>query len=98
MDIQKLQSIVADQREEMLANGYFEYCSRPEESQLDLNSNRAQVVIGVRRSGKSTLCEMFLRRKSINFAYVNFDDERLDGLQTDDYKGSAVVPNYDNDR
>jgi len=84
MDIQKLQSIVADQREEMLANDYSEYCSRPEESQLDLNSNRAQVVIGVRRSGKSTLCEMFLRRKSINFAYVNFDDERLEGLQTDD--------------
>lgn len=84
MDIQKLQSIVADQREEILANDYSEYCSRPEESQLDLNSNRAQVVIGVRRSGKSTLCEMFLRRKSIDFAYVNFDDERLEGLQTDD--------------
>lgn len=57
MDIQKLQSIVADQREEMLANDYSEYCSRPEESQLDLNSNRAQVVIGVRRSGKSTFGE-----------------------------------------
>ena len=68
MDIQKLQSIVADQREEMLANDYSEYCSRPEASQLDLNSNRAQVVIGVRRSGKSKLCEMFLRRNSINFA------------------------------
>ena len=84
METHKLQSIVADQREELLQNDYSGYCSRPEESQLDLTSNRAQVVIGVRRSGKSTLCEMFLKRKKINFAYVNFDDERLEGLQAED--------------
>ncbi len=51
---------------------------------MDLRSNRAQVVIGVRRSGKSTLCEMFLRQNGIECAYVNFDDERLKDMQSDD--------------
>ena len=45
MNTQTLLSIVADQREELLANDYSELCLRPEESQLDLKSNRAQVVI-----------------------------------------------------
>lgn len=65
MNTQTLLSIVADQREELLANDYSELCPRPEESQLDLKSNRAQVVIGVRRCGKSTLCEMFLSKRGL---------------------------------
>lgn len=81
MNIQKLQSILSDQHDELSANDYSEFCSRQEASQLDLKSNRAQVVIGVRRCGKSTLCEMFLKQKEIEFAYVNFDDDRLKDLQ-----------------
>lgn len=77
-------TIVADQREELLSNNYSALCPRPEESQLDLMSNRAQVVIGVRRCGKSTLCEMFLKRKGIDFAYVNFDDERMNDIKASD--------------
>ena len=65
MNIQKLQSILSDQHDELSANDYSEFCSRQEASQLDLKSNRAQVVIGVRRCGKSTLCEMFLKQKEI---------------------------------
>lgn len=84
MNTQTLLSIVADQREELLANDYSELCSRPEESQLDLKSNRAQVVIGVRRCGKSTLCEMFLKQKGIEFAYVNFDDDRMEDMKASD--------------
>lgn len=84
MNIQTLLSIVADQREELLANDYSELCHRPEESQFDLNSNRAQVVIGVRRCGKSTLCEMFLKQKGIDFAYVNFDDDRMNDMKAGD--------------
>ena len=84
MNTQTLLSIVADQREELLANDYSEFCSRPEESQLDLNSNRAQVVIGVRRCGKSTLCEIFLKQKDVEFAYVNFDDDRMTDMKADD--------------
>ena len=77
-------TIVADQREELISNDYSALCPRPEESQLDLMSNRAQVVIGVRRCGKSTLCEMFLKRKGIDFAYVNFDDERMNDIKASD--------------
>lgn len=84
MNTQTLLSIIADQREELLSNDYSEFCSRPEESQLDLKSNRAQVVIGVRRCGKSTLCEMFLKLKGVEFAYVNFDDDRLGEMKTGD--------------
>lgn len=84
MNTQTLLSIVADQREELLANDYSELCLRPEESQLDLKSNRAQVVIGVRRCGKSTLCEMFLKQKGIDFAYVNFDDDRMEDMKASD--------------
>lgn len=37
----------------------------------------AQVVIGVHRSGKSTLCFNVLHESRVKYAYVNFDDERL---------------------
>ena len=84
MNTQTLLSIVADQREELLANDYSELCHRSEESQLDLKSNMAQVVIGVRRCGKSTLCEMFLKQKDVEFAYVNFDDDRLGDMNSND--------------
>ena len=84
MNTQTLLSIVADQREELLANDYSELCRRPEESQFDLKSNMAQVVIGVRRCGKSTLCEMFLKQKDVEFAYVNFDDDRLGDMNSND--------------
>ena len=67
-----------------MANDYSELCLRPEESQLDLKSNRAQVVIGVRRCGKSTLCEMFLMQRGIEFAYVNFDDDRMEEMKAGD--------------
>ena len=84
MNTQALLSIVGDQREELLSNDYLELCPRTEESQLDLTSNRAQVVIGVRRCGKSTLCEMFLKQKGIDFAYVNFDDDRMEDMKASD--------------
>lgn len=44
----------------------------------------AQVVIGVRRSGKSTLCFNALEKAKVNYAYVNFDDERLVNCKTED--------------
>ena len=84
MNTQALLSIVADQREELQANDYEVLCSRPEETQLDLKSNRAQVVIGVRRCGKSTLCEMFLKQKGVEFAYINFDDDRMEDMKASD--------------
>ncbi|MCF0237330.1 MAG: AAA family ATPase, partial [Sphaerochaetaceae bacterium] len=58
--------------------------SRKEEELINLESSLAQVVIGVRRSGKSTLSLNVIKKSDYKFAYVNFDDERLLGLQTDD--------------
>ena len=39
-------------------------------------------ILGVRRSGKSTLAEMLLRGE--NFGYVNFDDDRLAWVKAED--------------
>jgi predicted AAA+ superfamily ATPase len=44
----------------------------------------AQVVIGVRRSGKSTLCHKVLLERGVRYGYVNFDDDRLADLKTED--------------
>ena len=84
MDKRILETILADQAEELAQKRNLHFCKRIEEDQIDLNSPQAQVVIGVRRSGKSTLCYNVLTRNSIKFAYVNFDDERLIHLKGED--------------
>lgn len=82
IDKRTLEVILSDQRSEI--NNWFNehLCSRNEESLVDLDSPQAQVVIGVRRSGKSTLCIQTLVRAGVEFAYVDFDDERLAALST----------------
>ena len=70
--------IVAEQREEFFSEDMSGLCTRAEETLCDLDSKLAQVVIGVRRSGKSTLCRKVLRECGRAAAYVNFDDERLE--------------------
>ena len=56
------QQQLEEQYDELSALQDVELCSRNEESLVDLNSNLAQVVIGVRRSGKSTLCYNVLKQ------------------------------------
>ena len=58
-------------------------CHRVEEKAVDISSTQAQVVIGVRRSGKSTLCYQALQAKGVKYAYADFDDERLVTLTAD---------------
>lgn len=84
MTTQELLSIVAEQKEEFLSEDFASFCPREEERQIDLKSHLAQVVIGVRRSGKSTMCRKVLREANVKAAYVNFDDERLAKTQTSD--------------
>ena len=84
MDAQTLKEILLDQQEELAATDVSNLCDRFEEPQLHINSRLAQVVIGVRRSGKSVLCSKVLSQSGVTFAYVNFDDERLIGLKTND--------------
>lgn len=84
VDKRVVEQVLSEQYEELLALQDVKLCTRREEEQVELDSNLAQVVIGVRRSGKSTLCYNVLKANKNKFAYVNFDDERFDELQTSD--------------
>lgn len=77
MDKRELENIIADQREELDAKRHQKFIHRDAEDLIDFQSPLAQVVIGVRRSGKSTLCYNALMTNHIKFAYFNLDDERL---------------------
>lgn len=83
MDIKGLERILRDQKEELLATDYSALITRQEETEIDLDSRLAQIVIGVRRCGKSTLCQKVLTQSKKNFAYINFDDESLSSLNVD---------------
>ncbi len=80
IDKRILENVLSDQAEELQIKRSMNFCRRKEENSVDLKSQLAQVVIGVRRSGKSTLCYNVLQRSGVKFAYVNFDDERLASL------------------
>jgi len=82
IDKRTLEIILSDQKAEIDSWSNEHLCARNEESLVDLGSPQAQVVIGVRRSGKSTLCIQALSRADIKFAYVDFDDERLANIST----------------
>lgn len=82
IDKRTLEVILSDQKVEKEIWSNENLCSRVEENLVDLNSPQAQVVVGVRRSGKSTLCLQTLADAGVEYAYVDFDDERLTGLGT----------------
>ena len=75
-----LKRILSNQKAELDLVDLEALCSRKEEQEIQLNSKLAQIVIGVRRSGKSTLCVKVLMQSGVHFAYVNFDDERLQNV------------------
>lgn len=82
IDKRTLEVILSDQKEDLENWSEEQLCSRTEEGLVDLNSPQAQVVIGVRRSGKSTLCLQTLTGAKVKFAYADFDDERLEQIST----------------
>ncbi|MBR6455316.1 MAG: ATP-binding protein [Prevotella sp.] len=84
MDERIILEVLAEQKEEIASLNAEKWCPRMEEEQFELDSSLAQVVIGVRRSGKSTLCHKVLLQNGIRYAYVNLDDDRLMGLETSD--------------
>ena len=84
LDKRNLEQILSDQQEELEIRRGETLCHRPEEALIDLSSTQAQVVIGVRRSGKSTLCFQALEKAGVKYAYVDFDDERLAKIQAED--------------
>ena len=80
IDKRTLEVILTDQQEELEARCKDYLCHREEEKLIDLKSPQAQVVIGVRRSGKSTLCFQAFESADVKYAYADFDDERLQGI------------------
>lgn len=81
VDKRTLEFILTDQQEELEMRVDETLCHRQEERLIDIDSSQAQVVIGVRRSGKSTLCYQALQSKGVKYAYADFDDERLVDLK-----------------
>jgi len=84
MNLNIYKQVLLDQQKEKNAILLENLIARREEVHFDLNSQLAQIVIGVRRSGKSTICHKILKQIDINYAYVNFDDERLYHLKNED--------------
>lgn len=78
-------NILSDQLDELRNTPWASIISRKEEQEVNLNSPLAQVVIGVRRSGKSTLCAKVMMESGLPFGYINFDDDRLGKLTRSDF-------------
>lgn len=91
MNEKLLREVLAQQQDELKHMPMSKWTSREEEKQLELDSPLAQIVIGVRRSGKSTLCHLFLSKHNIHYAYINFDDERLKEFDAADFDTMLVA-------
>ena len=76
--------VLAEQQEEIKGYKLQKWMPRKEESLFEFDTKMAQVVIGVRRSGKSTLCHKVLLERGIRYGYMNLDDDRLAKMKTDD--------------
>lgn len=84
MKLAEIEKVLLEQQDELEVLADEVLIHRPEEDLINLKSKLAQVVIGVRRSGKSTLCFNALKKAGVHYAYANFDDERLGELETKD--------------
>lgn len=91
VDKRVIEQVLSEQNEELSTLLNTELCTRKEENEINLDSRLAQVVIGVRRSGKSTLCYNALKSRDVKFAYANFDDERFQDMQTIDLNSVLEV-------
>lgn len=83
-DEKTILQVLAEQQEEIKSYKPQKWVNRKEESLFEFDTTMAQVVIGVRRSGKSTLCHKVLLERGVRYGYVNFDDDRLADMKTED--------------
>jgi len=84
IDEKVILQVLAEQQEEIKAYKPQKWVGRKEESLFEFDTKMAQVVIGVRRSGKSTICHKVLQERGIRYGYVNLDDDRLADMKTED--------------
>jgi predicted AAA+ superfamily ATPase len=52
---------------------------------LKITENFALIITGIRRCGKSTLLNQLLKEETDNTLFLNFEDTRLAGFETDDF-------------
>lgn len=93
IELSTIETIVEEQKYELQALAEQNFCERREEKEVNLNSKLAQVAIGVRRSGKSVLCYNALAKAGVEFAYINFDDERFSEIESSDLNNVLLVLN-----
>lgn len=84
VDEKVILQVLAEQKEYTESYDPKKWVTRREESLFEYDSPLAQVIIGVRRSGKSTLCHKVLLQHGLRYGYANFDDDRFANLQTED--------------
>ena len=84
IDEKVILQVLAEQKEEIKGYKPQKWVTRKEESLFEFDTNMAQVVIGVRRSGKSTICHKVLLERGIKYGYINLDDDRLANMQVED--------------
>ncbi|BDB98520.1 hypothetical protein SACC_15370 [Saccharolobus caldissimus] len=100
MNVEEAKRIVADQKELVEEKLSMNYIKREvgDISRFLVIPN-ILAILGVRRSGKSTLSLMLMKELNVKFAYLNFDDESLYGLTTKDLKSieQAIYEVYGND-
>lgn len=84
VDEKSIIQVLAEQKEYVEGYEPDKWVERREEQFFEFDSSLAQIVIGVRRSGKSTLCHKVLLEHHVKYGYVNFDDDRLANLKVED--------------
>ncbi len=86
-----IEEVLSEQKAELEGMSSRNFRTRKEEQLIDLQSHLAQVVIGVRRSGKSVLCYNRLAKSGKLFGYVNFDDERFRDMTSSDLNNVLLI-------
>lgn len=76
--------IIREQRQELERLLGQPMLTREPMKRVDVRSPLAQVVLGMRRAGKSVVCRLALQASGVHFGYVDFDDEALYQLQAED--------------
>ncbi len=71
--------VLFEQKEELSLKKSETLIHRDKMSEINIDSNLAQIITGIRRSGKSTIATMMLNGK--RYGFINFDDERLYTLE-----------------
>ncbi len=87
MELEILKRVINEQRTEIekeFSGGGIIKRENTDYAKRFLKHPNIFAILGVRRSGKSIFSLLLSQQSKENFAYINFDDERLIGVRTDD--------------